>query len=271
MRRTAYSETAHHHDDDPNHHDHVPLATSETAAAASSSSSNNRSGNNNKKWTEQLGVYLHLMAKGKKHASNPDVAAYYKHQREVLKRLIEVHELQDQEDSEPNNNNNNNQDASSTTTVNVNHNNTTTSAGALAGTPINEGEEGGKVVPSSSSKAIEPTCSSPDDDSSSAKEVDDKDGDDDEDEEGGIPATLSFILNVCLLGIKIYAAIASGSLIVLASLLDSGLDLLSGFILVYVEHKIAAAKDDPDYPLGSHYFESVGTLIFSSFMFDFLD
>ena len=79
-------------------------------------------------------------------------------------------------------------------------------------------------------------------------------------------ARASFLLNVCLLAIKIVAVIRSGSLTVLASVLDSALDLFSGAIMLLVEYLMNNASDE-DYPTGKHHFESIGTLVFSSCMF----
>lgn len=42
---------------------------------------------------------------------------------------------------------------------------------------------------------------------------------------------ISFVANICLLGMKLFATIATGSLVILSSFLDSLLDLVSGIIL----------------------------------------
>lgn len=190
------------------------------------------------------------MATAKQNATNKDVAAYYKHQRETLKRLIEVNQLQETEEDQDQKK----KDKKVATAA---------AGGATAGTPTTDAKEPIAVVDIDKKSTHSNT--------SSSKQSDD--GDDDE-EEGGCSsyiATGCLILNICLLGIKAYAAIASGSLIVLASLLDSALDLVSGFILVVIEWKIASVKSDTEvasmYPLGTHHWESIGTLVFSSFMF----
>ena len=76
----------------------------------------------------------------------------------------------------------------------------------------------------------------------------------------------SAIANIFLLIIKIFAAYFSGSLSVLASALDSFLDILSGAILFIMEI-IANKTSERDYPAGKSRFEPVGIVMFSSCMF----
>lgn len=76
---------------------------------------------------------------------------------------------------------------------------------------------------------------------------------------------LSLVLNVALLGIKLYAAIVSGSLTIAASLVDSALDLFSGGVLIVVGC-LRRILDKEDYPTGKHRFEPLGTLVFSCVM-----
>src|SRR3989338_4442222 len=87
MRSSQYKDD----DDHSSHHDHVPLATTEEQGAAAAATPPPR-------WSEKLGTYLKIMATAKQNTTNKDVAAYYKHQRETLKRLIEVNHLQEADD-----------------------------------------------------------------------------------------------------------------------------------------------------------------------------
>lgn len=89
-----------------------------------------------------------------------------------------------------------------------------------------------------------------------------------EEEEGALTnlaARGSLALNVCLLGLKIYAAYATGSLTVIASVMDSALDLFSGVVIVIVGW-LQVNSEASNYPTGKHRFESIGTLIFSCAM-----
>lgn len=76
----------------------------------------------------------------------------------------------------------------------------------------------------------------------------------------------SVVVNVVLLGVKIAAFLQSSSLTVLASALDSALDLFSGVVLVITAY-LSAKKDPMTYPIGKPSFEPLGVLIFSSAMF----
>jgi cation diffusion facilitator family transporter len=75
----------------------------------------------------------------------------------------------------------------------------------------------------------------------------------------------SLALNVCLLVLKLIAYIQSGSLTVLASFVDSTLDLFSGLILV-VTQALVSRGDPLNYPIGKHNFEPIGVLVFSCCM-----
>ena len=66
--------------------------------------------------------------------------------------------------------------------------------------------------------------------------------------------------------IKIIAAILSGSLSVLASAVDSFLDIFSGAIMSLTEYLARKSKLE-DYPAGTSRFEPVGIVIFSACMF----
>ncbi|CAJ1958199.1 unnamed protein product [Sphenostylis stenocarpa] len=75
----------------------------------------------------------------------------------------------------------------------------------------------------------------------------------------------SNICNLVLFAAKFYASIASRSLAVIASTMDSLLDLLSGFILWFTAH----AMRNPNqyhYPIGKKRMQPVGIIVFASVM-----
>ncbi|XP_021812877.1 metal tolerance protein 10 isoform X2 [Prunus avium] len=76
---------------------------------------------------------------------------------------------------------------------------------------------------------------------------------------------VSNIANLVLFAAKVYASIMSRSLAVIASTLDSLLDLLSGFILWFTAH----AMKNPNqyhYPIGKKRMQPVGIIVFASVM-----
>eukprot|EP00758_Cryptobia_borreli_P001674 Tbor_TRINITY_DN2437_c0_g1::TRINITY_DN2437_c0_g1_i1::g.2668::m.2668 len=83
---------------------------------------------------------------------------------------------------------------------------------------------------------------------------------------GSIAARGSLFLNIILLIVKIVAAIQSGSLTIVAAVVDSALDLFSGGVVVAVGC-LLVHSDTSKFPMGKHRFESLGTLIFSCVMF----
>ncbi|GLT31981.1 hypothetical protein SLA2020_066780 [Shorea laevis] len=75
----------------------------------------------------------------------------------------------------------------------------------------------------------------------------------------------SNIANIVLFVAKIYASVESKSMAVIASTLDSLLDLLSGFILWFTAH----AMKKPNhyrYPIGKNRMQPVGIIVFASVM-----
>ncbi|GLT91491.1 hypothetical protein SLE2022_093750 [Rubroshorea leprosula] len=75
----------------------------------------------------------------------------------------------------------------------------------------------------------------------------------------------SNIANIVLFVAKIYASVMSKSMAVIASTLDSFLDLLSGFILWFTAH----AMKKPNhyrYPIGKNRMQPVGIIVFASVM-----
>lgn len=75
----------------------------------------------------------------------------------------------------------------------------------------------------------------------------------------------SFLCNVILFVIKVIAAGWSGSLAVVASAIDSSLDLLSGSIL-YCAARIAARRNKYKWPVGKSRLEPIAIVIFASVM-----
>ncbi|KAJ0508762.1 putative cation efflux protein [Helianthus annuus] len=76
---------------------------------------------------------------------------------------------------------------------------------------------------------------------------------------------VSNIANLVLFAAKVFASIESRSLAVIASTLDSLLDLLSGFILWFTSH----AMRNPNqyhYPIGKNRMQPVGIIVFASIM-----
>ncbi|XP_050278756.1 metal tolerance protein 10-like [Quercus robur] len=76
---------------------------------------------------------------------------------------------------------------------------------------------------------------------------------------------LSNIANIVLFAAKLYVSIQGRSLVVIASTLDSLLDLLSGFILWFMAH----AMRNPNqyrYPIGKNRMQPVGIIVFASVM-----
>ncbi|XP_074317817.1 metal tolerance protein 9-like [Silene latifolia] len=77
--------------------------------------------------------------------------------------------------------------------------------------------------------------------------------------------TVSNVANVLLLAAKIYASVETRSMAVIASTLDSLLDVLSGFILWFTAH--AMKKPNPEkYPVGKTRMQPVGIVVFASVM-----
>ncbi|CAI5504019.1 unnamed protein product [Closterium sp. Naga37s-1] len=71
--------------------------------------------------------------------------------------------------------------------------------------------------------------------------------------------------NVCLFIVKIIASIVSGSLAILASTLDSLLDLLCGFILWYTARTMRCTNPYK-YPIGKRRMQPLGIIVFACIM-----
>ncbi|XP_050370655.1 metal tolerance protein 10-like isoform X1 [Argentina anserina] len=71
--------------------------------------------------------------------------------------------------------------------------------------------------------------------------------------------------NLVLFVAKVYASVESRSLAVIASTLDSLLDLLSGFILWFTAHAMRK-PNQYSYPIGKHRMQPVGIIVFASVM-----
>ncbi|XP_019702020.1 metal tolerance protein 5 isoform X2 [Elaeis guineensis] len=76
---------------------------------------------------------------------------------------------------------------------------------------------------------------------------------------------ISNIANMILFAAKVYASIRSGSLAIIASTLDSLLDLLSGFILWFTALSMQTANPY-QYPIGKRRMQPLGILVFASVM-----
>eukprot|EP00232_Nephroselmis_pyriformis_P003735 CAMPEP_0182913614 /NCGR_PEP_ID=MMETSP0034_2-20130328/38131_1 /TAXON_ID=156128 /ORGANISM="Nephroselmis pyriformis, Strain CCMP717" /LENGTH=414 /DNA_ID=CAMNT_0025050341 /DNA_START=40 /DNA_END=1281 /DNA_ORIENTATION=+ len=77
---------------------------------------------------------------------------------------------------------------------------------------------------------------------------------------------LSFSTNCVLLGLKIFASFMSGSLAIIASTLDSFLDIISGFILFFTNRALKRPFDITEYPVGKNRMQPLGIVVFSSIM-----
>jgi len=76
---------------------------------------------------------------------------------------------------------------------------------------------------------------------------------------------LSNIANMVLFVAKVYASVRSGSLAIIASTLDSLLDLLSGFILWFTAFSMQT-RNPYRYPIGKKRMQPLGILVFASVM-----
>ncbi|KAK9703640.1 hypothetical protein K7432_010627 [Basidiobolus ranarum] len=76
---------------------------------------------------------------------------------------------------------------------------------------------------------------------------------------------VSFFFNLILFAAKVYTAIASGSLVVIASTVDSFMDLLSGAIIFYTATVIRRVNYY-HYPIGKSRMEPLGIIVFSAVM-----
>ncbi|KAF8049161.1 hypothetical protein N665_2281s0004 [Sinapis alba] len=76
---------------------------------------------------------------------------------------------------------------------------------------------------------------------------------------------ISNIANMVLFAAKVYASVTSGSLAIVASTLDSLLDLLSGFILWFTAFSMQT-PNPYQYPIGKKRMQPLGILVFASVM-----
>jgi cation diffusion facilitator family transporter len=76
---------------------------------------------------------------------------------------------------------------------------------------------------------------------------------------------VSFYANIVLLGVKLFAAISSGSLSIITSALDSFLDLVSGLIL-FMTDKTIRKQNKYLYPIGKSRMQPLGIIVFSCIM-----
>ncbi|CAM6128313.1 unnamed protein product [Calypogeia fissa] len=85
-------------------------------------------------------------------------------------------------------------------------------------------------------------------------------------EQGEVRAIrISNVVNMILFAAKVFASVKSGSLAIIASTLDSFMDLLSGFILWFTSHSMR--RPNPYlYPIGKNRMQPIGILVFASVM-----
>lgn len=76
---------------------------------------------------------------------------------------------------------------------------------------------------------------------------------------------ISNVANMVLFAAKVYASVNSGSLAIIASTLDSLLDLLSGFILWFTAFSMQT-PNPYQYPIGKKRMQPLGILVFASVM-----
>ena len=76
----------------------------------------------------------------------------------------------------------------------------------------------------------------------------------------------SFMVNIFLCVIKVIAAITSGSLTVIASTLDSCLDIVSGAVM-FITALLMKTPNPMKYPIGKKRMEPLGIIVFATAMF----
>lgn len=76
----------------------------------------------------------------------------------------------------------------------------------------------------------------------------------------------SLCANVCLSGLQLYAAISSGSLSLITTMVDSCFDPFSG-LLLYLAHRAVTKASPTKYPVGRARISTAGNIVFSFVMF----
>ncbi|KAL1853998.1 hypothetical protein Daus18300_011588 [Diaporthe australafricana] len=76
----------------------------------------------------------------------------------------------------------------------------------------------------------------------------------------------SLCANVCLSGLQLYAAISSGSLSLITTMVDSCFDPFSG-LLLYLAHRTVTKASPTKYPVGRARISTAGNIVFSFVMF----
>lgn len=77
---------------------------------------------------------------------------------------------------------------------------------------------------------------------------------------------ISFLANIVLVLLKIWAVLLSDSLAVLASMIDSLMDILSGAIIWYSDRLRSNTSDHHRYPVGKARMEPLGIIVFAAVM-----
>lgn len=75
----------------------------------------------------------------------------------------------------------------------------------------------------------------------------------------------SYASNIFLFAIKLWALVISGSMAMLASVLDSSLDILSGTMLFLAMNE-SRKQDHVNYPIGKERIQPIATIVFSCLM-----
>ncbi|XP_051133802.1 metal tolerance protein 10-like isoform X2 [Andrographis paniculata] len=80
-----------------------------------------------------------------------------------------------------------------------------------------------------------------------------------------VAVSVSNIANLFLFAAKVFASIKTGSLSVIASTMDSLLDLISGLILWFTSH-VMRTPNQYHYPIGKRRMQPVGIIVFATVM-----
>lgn len=218
---------AHRHNNDDDDVNMAAVRNQNSAVALRATEPISGDNSDSSPWHVQLQKFLSVMVQNKKAATSDEVRAYYKRQKKLVENMIKSSKNQDKFLYHA-------PGVKDTTSLMSSHDERKDGAVAEAA----HGPE--PASPASTASA------------------------DEEEDDVSLPSGASLVLNVLLLGAKTFAAVQSGSLTVVASVLDSAMDLVSGVVLVVVACLISRAKENTDaYPLGPGVFENLGILVFA--------
>ncbi|KAG0239699.1 hypothetical protein B0O80DRAFT_492653 [Mortierella sp. GBAus27b] len=85
-------------------------------------------------------------------------------------------------------------------------------------------------------------------------------------EQVNLAINVSFVANIILVLLKVWTVLMSDSLAVLASMIDSLMDLLSGAIIWYSARLRSNTSDGHHYPVGKARMEPLGIIVFAAVM-----